>query len=408
MRTERAARVGATTARHDLMAEREWARNWLSTAALPLWFDRGADRVYGGWFDKLDRNAEPVDAPKRLRVQARQSFVYAEAGRLGWHGPWRDAVQHGLDFMFAKFKRSDGLFRATVTREGVPLVETPDLYDQAFALFAMAAGYAALDRPAALLDEAERLLSCLERDLAHPDHGFEEARPRTLPLRSNPHMHLLEALLAWIEVGGGAAFRRHADAIIDLCRDRLIDAGTGAIGEHYDGTWQPDIDTGHLREPGHQFEWAFLLHRAGLVLDCDHDAHWRRLLQFGMTYGIHDGLAVLAVGADGAIVDGAARLWAQTERLRAMVTLAPALTSDAAAAAMHAAADSVAALRRLTDMPVPGLWLDRVDRHGDRVDEPTPASSLYHIMTGLAPLIERSDPATSLATTRPRLAGRSA
>ncbi|WP_375381765.1 AGE family epimerase/isomerase [uncultured Sphingomonas sp.] len=402
------ARQGADALRHELDLGRVWARDWLFTAALPLWFDRGADHGRGGWFDKLDRHAGPVDVPKRLRVQARQAFVFAEAGRLGWDGPWREAVVHGLGFMLGKFKRPDGLFRASVTRDGVPVVDAPDLYDQAFALFAMAAGYVALNRPAALLAEAETLLERLERELGHPRNGFEEARPRTLPLRSNPHMHLLEALLAWVEAGGGPGFERRADAIIDLCRDHLIDHNTGSIGEFYDGDWRFNDETGHLREPGHQFEWAFLLHRAGALLGRDHAPQSNGLHRFGTAHGIRDGLAVSAVAADGALVDGSARLWAQTERLRAMVVLAPALPPIDAAAAMAAAVESLAVVRRFLDVPVRGLWRDRMDANGFWLDEPVPASSLYHIVTGLVPLLEMRDGGARPAGDAPAALERSA
>jgi mannose/cellobiose epimerase-like protein (N-acyl-D-glucosamine 2-epimerase family) len=75
-----------------LDVQRRWAREWLFDAALPLWWEVGADRINGGYFDRLDQQARPLSLQKRLRVQARQAFVYAEAGRLGWDGPWRDAT----------------------------------------------------------------------------------------------------------------------------------------------------------------------------------------------------------------------------------------------------------------------------------------------------------------------------
>ena len=65
----------------DLYPHRAWARDWLFSAALPLWWEKGADHACGGWYDKLDQSANPLELPKRLRVQARQTFVYAEAGR---------------------------------------------------------------------------------------------------------------------------------------------------------------------------------------------------------------------------------------------------------------------------------------------------------------------------------------
>jgi mannose-6-phosphate isomerase len=374
---------------HDLSEERAWARGWLFGAALPLWWEKGADRVDGGWFDKLDQQGVPVDCPKRLRVQARQAFVYAEAGRLGWEGPWREAAIHGIDFMLSAFRRADGLFRASVTRGGAPVVEAPDLYDQAFALFALASGYAVLDKPPALLAEAEALLGRIETLLPHPELGFEEANPRRLPLRSNPHMHMLEALLAWVEAGGGTVFERHACAIVALAREKLIDPRTGAIGEYYDGCWSSAIVDGHLREPGHQFEWAYLLDFAGRVLGGDHIEACTKLYRFGDCHGVMDGRVIFSVGEDGAMVDGSSRLWAQTERLRATLMLVPpgmgkAENDEAVAAAIN----SLATLRRFLDVPITGLWIDRIDANSIRLWEPAPASSFYHIVTGLVPLIE--------------------
>lgn len=375
-----------------LADQRAWARDWLFAAALPLWWEAGADHEHGGFHDKLDQRARPIDLPKRLRVQARQAFVYAEAGRLGWEGPWERACRHGLDFMLARYKRDDGLFRASVTADGEPLVETPDLYDQAFALFALAAGYVALGRPVALRNEALALLGRLEALRGHPERGFEEARPRTLPLRSNPHMHLLEALLAWVQAGGGDPFEAHAHAIVDLARARLIDPTTGAVGEHYDGDWSFHPRYGHVREPGHQFEWAYLLDLASRVLGGDHRAACTGLHRFGTTHGVRDGRAIFSVGHDGTLIDGSSRLWAQTERLRTMLVLAPAMPSADRVAALGAAAESVATLRRFLDTPVAGLWRDRCDRDGALLDEPAPASSLYHIVTGTVPLIELPGP----------------
>lgn len=379
---------GVAQGRSALDRHRRWARSWLFDTALPLWWQAGADRDDGGFHDRLDQSARPLDMPKRLRVQARQAFVYAEAGRLAWRGPWRQACAHGLDFMLSAFRRDDGLFRASVTRSGAPLDDKPDLYDQAFALFALASGYVALGRAPALLAEADALLDALENLLTHPERGFDEARPRRLPLRSNPHMHLLEALLAWVEAGGGPRFRRHAEAIVTLAVERLIDPRTGAIGEYYDGDWCLENGAqGAVREPGHQYEWAYLLHEADRILGGDRRAQSRGLIRFAACHGICDGRAVFAVDESGRVLDASSRLWAQTERLRTMLMLPDTLPSGQAEVA---ALESIAMLQHHLDVPVAGLWRDRIDAAGVRLDEPAPASSFYHIMTGLVPLLEHA------------------
>lgn len=388
-----------------LTAERAWARDWLFKAALPLWWEKGADHKAGGWFDKLDQAGQPVDLPKRLRVQARQAIAFAEAGRLGWEGPWEDACRHAIDYMLERYRRSDGLFRCSVTCDGAPADEAADLYDQAFVLCAFAAGYRELGQPATWRLEAEALLCRLHDVLGHPERGFEEGSPRVLPLRSNPHMHMLEALLAWIEAGAGEPFESDAREIVRLACERLIDPATGAIGEYYDEHWRFHVDGGHLREPGHQFEWAYLLYTAEKTLGGDQAYLCGRLHAFGTEHGVRDGRVIFSVVADGAPVDESSRLWAQTERLRTMLVLAPAMDKPDEAKSIAAAAESVATLRRFLDVPERGLWLDRIASDGAFVDEPAPASSLYHIVNGMAPLIGRkASPGSASAGSRWRCA----
>lgn len=365
----------------SMREERRFARAWLFYHALPLWWRAGADRARGGWVDRIDRQGLAVAGPKRCRVQARQVFVYAEAGRLGWDGAWREAVEHGLAFLLERFKRPDGLFRASVTAAGEPLDDTFDLYDQAFVLLALASAYARLGRPAALLREAEALLALLDDRLSHPDGGWHEDLTPRVPLRSNPHMHLLEALLAWVEAGGGERFAAPARAIVALALYRLIDPDTGAVGEYFDADWRPmPGDTGTVREPGHQFEWAYLLGEAARLLGGDHARAIARLYEFGDRYGVDRarGVAIFSTDARGVPIDSGARLWAQTERLRTAVTLGR--EDDAV--------DAFACVRRFLDRPVAGLWLDKMTPDGALVEEASPASSLYHLVTGLAPLLE--------------------
>lgn len=372
-----------------LDAARTRLTRWLFEAALPLWWRAGADHARGGFHDKLAMDGTAVDLPKRVRVLARQIFVFAEAGRLGWDGPWRAAVDHGIAFLPA-YERPDGRYRASVNDAGEPVAEAPDLYDQAFVIFALAAAYRASGRPAALRERALALLGRLDALLRHPVAGYEEANPRRLPLRSNPHMHLLEALLAWVAAGERGPFEARAHEIVALARERLIDPATGAIGEYYDGDWAfaagPE---GALREPGHQFEWAYLLDLAERLIGGDHREAILKLERFGSVHGVRGGLALFSLDAGGAIVDGSSRLWAQSERLRTMLVLAPRLDPPAQAAARAAAAESAATLERFLDAPTRGLWHERVDGGGRWIDEPVPASSLYHIVTGIVPLIER-------------------
>jgi mannose/cellobiose epimerase-like protein (N-acyl-D-glucosamine 2-epimerase family) len=53
-----------------------------------------------------------------------------------------------------------------------------------------------------------------------------------------------------------------ADEIVDLAISRFIGPDTGALREFFNEAWTgPPKGENHLVEPGHQFEWAWLLVR---------------------------------------------------------------------------------------------------------------------------------------------------
>src|SRR5262245_63581376 len=81
----------------DLAAEAAALNRWLFDTALPLWWQQGADHVRGGFHEAISLDGQPLPLSHRARVIARQAFSYCEAGRLGWHGPWREAQRNPFD-----------------------------------------------------------------------------------------------------------------------------------------------------------------------------------------------------------------------------------------------------------------------------------------------------------------------
>lgn len=376
---------GAGQPQPDARDLRAWAtryRLWLFAEALPLWHALGADHAGWGWHESLSLRAKPTGAPRRARVQARQVYAYAAAGALGWTGPWKDAVEHGLEGFFAYYRRPDGLFRTLVSPDGTPLDETAFLYDQAFALLALAAARAA--RPSAE-DEALALLAAVEKTMRHQKGGFREAGAQSF--QSNPHMHLFEACLAWIDAGGGAQWMRLANDIVRLALDRFIDAEGGFLREFFDADWRPAPgEAGRRVEPGHQFEWAWLLERwSRRTGDREAARAARRLYAAGMR-GVDDrrGVAVDALDDSLAIIEPRARLWPQTEWLKAALILSESAQGDSHEALRADARRAAAALWRYLDIEPSGLWRDKLGADGRFEEEPSPASSFYHLVAAVA------------------------
>jgi mannose-6-phosphate isomerase len=366
-------------------------QGWLFDCALPLWWRVGADHEGGGFHEAIGHDGVALHKDRRARVQARQIYVYATAGALGWTGPWREAVEHGLTYFLTRYRRPDGLFRTCVTAQGAIADDTAVLYDQAFALFALAMAYRVLPERGELVVEAQDLLGQIQAAFALPSGGLRESTPDR-PYQSNPHMHLFEAMLAWSAVDPDpqrqGVWDAQADAIAELCLSRFIDAGSGALREFFDAGWTPALGLdGRIVEPGHQFEWAWLLIRWAKARNRpDALATAKRLFRIGAGPGLDRsrGVALQQLLDDFTVHDPVARLWPQTEWLKAALALSTAEPDDPDLANQIVAA--AAGLQLYLETPVAGLWWDRLEPSGRFVDEPAPASSLYHIACAIAEL----------------------
>lgn len=375
-----------------LVAARDRLFAWLTNAALPLWSRAGFDPASGRFAEGLVLGtAHPSVSPSRPRVPPRQVYAFVEGARLGWQGDAAGIAMRGLAAFRADFRCEDATLRPPAAG-GEGGARPFDLYDQAFALFAYAHAAASVDALRHRLTiEAARLRDGLVSRLARPSGGFEEDAPSRLPLRANPHMHLFEAALAWEDVAGDPRWRTMADGIAELALDRFVDPDTGALREFFDADWRPAAgEEGRIVEPGHQFEWCWLLTCWGRKRGrAEALAAAARLFAIGQEYGVcpRRGVAVMQLRDDFTLLDPVARLWAQTEWLKAALVMmeeaSDAGTRDARAAD---ALRAVAALEAYLAVDPPGLWRDKLDADGGFVEEPAPASSLYHIVCAISEL----------------------
>ena len=351
--------------------------DWIDLAALPLWGTLGVD-ADGSFVEALDGRGKSTADFRRARVQARQAYVFAAAGLSGWSGPWAGLIAQGLEAFEAHNLRPDGLYRTRTDRDGLPLDDTPWLYDQAFVLFALAAAAEAGLSPAERLAKARSLIQALE-GLRHDTGGWREAGDQ--PFQANAHMHLLEACLAWEALDADGPWTRFADEIVEMARRSFIEPERGFLREFFSKDWTAlSDDDGQIIEPGHQFEWAWLLTRWGRERKQDWTLDTAHKLYAAGQKGVDPrmGIAVDALNTDLSIRSGHARLWPQTERLKAALILAE--TTEGADRDRFIR-DAQSALHGLARYLEPsGLWRDKLGPDGKFVDEPSPASSLYHLM----------------------------
>lgn len=369
-----------------LDASRARLLRWLVEDAYPLWWSRGADRENGGFHERLEQNGQPCNEPRRARLHPRQMFAFSLADDLGHDGITEPAVAHALEFFLRHHVRADRLIRTCVAPDGHCVDDAVLLYDQAFALLGYATAYDVFN-DASLRQRAHALLASVQSRLANPAGGFVEAPDRPRTATSNSHMHLFEAVLAWQGVDHDVCWRRLAASIVDLTFTKLIDPASSQIREFYTDDWHPAPgEAGLIVEPGHQFEWAWLLLRwysstgearvAKLALT---------LIDEAESHGVDPArdVAVNSIWLDGKVRDGQARLWPQTERLKAGCA---AWEWTRAPRYLDIAQRSAAAIEQYLRTGTAGLWRDQMSERGDFIEEPAPASSFYHLVAAIAEL----------------------
>jgi mannose/cellobiose epimerase-like protein (N-acyl-D-glucosamine 2-epimerase family) len=268
-----------------------------------------------------------------------------------------------------------------------------DAYDQAFVLFALAWYFRATGNADAI-DMADLTYAFMTERLADPRYGgfLEQYVPglegAKLPRRQNPHMHLLEALLALYEATGDSIWLQRSEALVELFKTRFVDRETGALIEFFAEDWSPAAGLrGQIREPGHQFEWVWLLFaffrhsRDESVLP-----YAERLYRFGAHFGVDReaglrGAVFDEVDAQGEVIADTKLLWPQTEFVKACAARWEWLRDEEALRAMQAHLVLIARHYMRADG---AAWHNQLARDGTPIASTTAARLLYHLFLAMA------------------------
>lgn len=331
---------------------------WLRQLALPLWCTLGQNAP-GGFEAFLSLDGRRLEASAGVRVQLRQLQVYSEAGRLGWQGPWRAALQAGLQNLGRHLADADAF---TLHERG--------LFEGALARIALSA-------PELIADH-----SWAERGRVSADGPESESLVEAVAAseRSSVCVALLDAALRWEDAHGGSGGRALADRIVTQARNRFLDAQAGVMREiSPDGT-SDDLDESPI-DPGRQFEWAWLLTRyARKRANSDDLRLARRLFEAGSKgVDLKRHVVIDAMTNRGAPQSTRARLSAQTQWLKAALVLAESDDRE------YFLAQAARAQRAVWKYLLPsGLWRAKMLENGAFIDEPASADALHAVMAAHA------------------------
>lgn len=367
----------------DLRSAATLMEAWMREQALPLWATSGFDAATGRFEEGLTFEGRPrADVPIRLLVQARQIFVYSIAERRQWIAGAGELVERAFVSMRRDYYRRDDRdgWVFSVARDGTVADPRRDLYAHAFVLLAVAAYVRATGRQAELA-LARETLAFLDREMVAPrGGGYVEALPvRPGPRRQNPHMHLFEALLALWECSRDRLFLERAERLFELFLSRFFQAGQGVLLEYFDEELRPVDEEGAIVEPGHHFEWCWLLRRYQSETG-DHrvEAIVESLYEHASRSGFDaEGLIVDELHLNGTIAKASRRLWPMTEAIKG--DLGEALRGRPGARERAVALTEALHDRFLVTAPSGG-WVDRLGPDGSWLVDFMPATSLYHLV----------------------------
>jgi mannose-6-phosphate isomerase len=359
---------------------------WLKQEALPFWGTVGVDYARGGFHERLDLQGQPIlDVPKRLMVQGRQLYAHCHAGLLGWHSDSRTLANRCVEYMVTSFYRRDGNpgWVHSLAPDGGVASAVRDSYAHAFALLGLA-WYHRLTGDTQVLKIADETLAFLDETLACTQGGYLDAAPPPDAIRrQNPHMHLFESVVALYQSTRGARYLLRGTELFELFSTRFFQPKTGSLCEYLTKDLDPLPDArGSITEPGHHYEWVWLLRSFQRVSGQDVSSFCAALYEHADRFGWDaNGFVVDEVDASGTVLKASRRSWPHTEALKANIAegeLGRASCDEKAAICVNRLLDT------FVGRPVAGGWIDHVDPMGRPVVTMMPASTLYHLFLAVA------------------------
>jgi mannose/cellobiose epimerase-like protein (N-acyl-D-glucosamine 2-epimerase family) len=356
------------------------SHEWLKNHAIPLWLENGIDWTKGGFFEELSFEGAAVEGNKRALVQARQIYSFRVAKNLNLLPTDRAVkiIRHGAEFLMSRCSLPSGGFLHSVDSDGKPVNPVPELYTQAFGIFGLANAFAEepdSQQRTQFRDRARAVVNFLKRDRRVAAGGFNEIRNSAFTYESNPHMHLFEAALSWMEVDQDPIWRTLADEVLHLCLTRFI--VDDHLCEHFDENWQPITSNNRfVFEPGHHYEWAWLMGRYEKLTGKNLLPIRNKLFESHAKECVStvEKLAFDEMWSDNTPKTKSSRFWPQCERIKAASQFKN----------KQVAQEAMEALFLFFETDKPGLWMDRRLESGKFTDQLPKASSLYHIIGAIS------------------------
>jgi mannose/cellobiose epimerase-like protein (N-acyl-D-glucosamine 2-epimerase family) len=356
---------------------------------LPFLVEHGWDHARGGLIERLTWEGSDDGTPyRRVMVHARQLYVFSTWAAETGDAALADHADRIFAYMTERFwDHQDGGWIEKVDLEGSAHGFDKDLYAHAFALFGLGSYSASLGRSEAKV-WMDRTCEVLKDRFHRPDGSYADRMMRSfgdlIPDRrsQNPHMHLLEATLFLTENGHHQPYAEMARSLIGLFHRAFHDTDKGVVLEYLDRDFAPHGKDGHRIEPGHHFEWSWLLDWACRTFgEPGFRVSGEAILERGLAMGwdpAHGGVFDEVDRGDGRVILSTKRIWPLLELIKALGVYPGA----AAKVSVMGALDLL--LERYLNED--GRWIERYKADWSPADQTMPSSTAYHISMALSEL----------------------
>ena len=303
---------------------------FLNEQFFPFWLSYGIDDI-GGFQERLQLDLTPYrdENKKRVLVQFRQIFVFSKAFELTKDSKYIDAAKSAVAFVLDKYWDKDrgGFFHALDLNLEVKH-SNRNLYDHAFALFSFGHFYNVTKDNGVrdwIYDIHEFIQSKFKAELGYFESLNQDNVNISTTREQNPHMHLLEGYLCLYEFFGEKKYLDCSRELVQLFSEKMVDSKNGGVVEFFTQDWNNfDPELGDKIEPGHCYEWAWLLGEFERLSSCsEYRQLTEKIYNFGFSFGQDTKFGGIfnEVSREGVVLDTNKRIWPETEAIKAHLAM---------------------------------------------------------------------------------------
>lgn len=364
---------------------------------VPHWFALFSDTEYGGFHERLSQDGKALDIGyRRLVTQCRQIYVYAHADMTTGQGHYRKKTESAFAYLIDNYHvPATGGWKFSIKPDGKIVDATYDLYGHAFVVFCLTYYYRLTgdEKALELAKQTLEFINTAFRVQGIP--GFaegldENCKPLDKIRRQDPHMHLFEACLFMYRVTSEKSYLELAKEIMELFTGYFWSESSGTLPEYYDAHLKPHPDKGDYSQPGHHFQWVWLLEKFQETRRKPKPEYfdlmkklyvWADKHGFDMAYGgIYD-----ALDMRGEVLEDTKRIWPIMEALKAYPSINR-LMNDPHYCTRRAG--DLVTLLRAHYIREDGTWVEHLSRDMKPITNYMPGTTPYHIYLGIAALSE--------------------